>query len=195
MTRELNGYILVYTPEHPRTIKSGGEAGYLYEHILVAEAKIGRPLDVSEEIHHLDFNKANNAPENLIILSKSAHTALHNWLSMGAPIGDLNIGLTETARAFAVSGRKYTQKINRCPICDSPRSVKYIYCSRACYKEAKGIEVSHDTLQELLSSGNSWVQIGKTLGVSDNGARRIALRLGFDPKTRAPLEDNPSVAK
>lgn len=31
-------------------------------------------------IHHLDENKENNAPENLIMLSAGDHNRLHNWL-------------------------------------------------------------------------------------------------------------------
>lgn len=70
-----NGYRCVYLPEHPRAMPNG----YVYEHILIAEKKLGRPILPKEAVHHDDENKLNNDPENVIVLpSNSAHVALHN---------------------------------------------------------------------------------------------------------------------
>lgn len=72
-----NGYRCLYRPEHPRAHPNG----YVYEHILVAEATIGRPLSPGEVVHHRDFNKTNNAPENLQVFgSQAEHLRLHRSL-------------------------------------------------------------------------------------------------------------------
>lgn len=79
-TRLINssGYVQLYIPEHHLSDKNG----YVYEHRLVAEEILNRPLLEGEVVHHRDGNKQNNSPENLDILSKSEHIKLgHNILT------------------------------------------------------------------------------------------------------------------
>ena len=47
-------------------------------HRNVAAAKLGRPLAPTEVAHHVDENKDNNAPANVEVASRGAHTAQHN---------------------------------------------------------------------------------------------------------------------
>jgi hypothetical protein len=47
-------------------------------HRAVAEAKLGRKLKAGEVIDHKNEDKADNSPENLQALSRSAHTRRHN---------------------------------------------------------------------------------------------------------------------
>lgn len=56
-----HGYILVKRNDHPCATRSG----YVREHRLVMEQKIGRILDPKEVVHHLDGNPQNNHPDNL----------------------------------------------------------------------------------------------------------------------------------
>lgn len=44
-----NGYIWIYTPEHPRNTQ-----GYVYEHTLKAEKALGNFLPVLAMVHHHD---------------------------------------------------------------------------------------------------------------------------------------------
>ena len=52
------------------------QSGHLHRHI--AEKKIGRTLKKNEIVHHLNGNKHNNKPSNLIIMTNAAHSRLHS---------------------------------------------------------------------------------------------------------------------
>lgn len=54
--------------------------GFVLEHRLVAEQKYGRKLTSSDIVHHIDGNKTNNNPENIVVLTRSEHAKLHNGL-------------------------------------------------------------------------------------------------------------------
>ena len=49
----------------------------IFEHRLVLESVFGRKLLSSEHVHHIDHNKLNNSPENLMIVSNSDHKKYH----------------------------------------------------------------------------------------------------------------------
>lgn len=46
-------------------------------HIIICEYKYNRKLIKGEHVHHIDGNKLNNNPNNLIILSASEHAKIH----------------------------------------------------------------------------------------------------------------------
>lgn len=51
----------------------------VYVHRVVAAAAIGRPLTHREVVHHIDGNRDNNSPTNLIVYpSHSAHMRDHH---------------------------------------------------------------------------------------------------------------------
>lgn len=70
----VKGYIRVYSPTHLYSIKN-----YVLEHRLIAEQFLGRFLTKEEVIHHLDENKKNNKPENLLYFKTNGeHLSFHN---------------------------------------------------------------------------------------------------------------------
>lgn len=68
------GYWAIHLPEHPFS----GKQGYVKEHRLVMEKKLKRYLNPSEIVHHMNHNKLDNRPSNLMLLNTNAeHRALH----------------------------------------------------------------------------------------------------------------------
>lgn len=63
-----HGYVWEKAPEHPKC----NSHGYIQQHRLVAEQKLGRFLSGLEVVHHKDQNRANNSPENLEVLASRA---------------------------------------------------------------------------------------------------------------------------
>jgi len=69
------GYKKVLNHSHPR---SDGK-GYVFEHIIVMESIINRPITKTEVVHHRDHNKTNNHPSNLMLFkNNSEHIHFHN---------------------------------------------------------------------------------------------------------------------
>lgn len=68
--------------------KTIGKDGYCYvhgkrmwasdhEHRIKAEIAIGRPLGRDEVVHHVDGDRANNANNNLVIMTRGFHQWIH----------------------------------------------------------------------------------------------------------------------
>lgn len=48
------------------------------EHVLLAEAAIGKPLPSGAEVHHVNYKKRDNRPENLVVCpDRSYHQLIH----------------------------------------------------------------------------------------------------------------------
>lgn len=67
--KSYHGYIRIRMPEHPYAASDG----YVPQHRLVMEQKLGRYLLPSEHVHHRDGNKSNNDIENLLLISPANH--------------------------------------------------------------------------------------------------------------------------
>jgi hypothetical protein len=71
------GHVLIYKPEHPSARK-----GYIPEHRLVMEDKIGRLLLGEERVHHNNLDMQDNDINNLTLCSNaSAHNYIHASLN------------------------------------------------------------------------------------------------------------------
>jgi hypothetical protein len=49
-----------------------------YQHQIVMERHIGRELTADEIVHHTNGNRSDNRIENLELMTRAQHTALHN---------------------------------------------------------------------------------------------------------------------
>jgi len=66
-------YIRIWMPEHHRADK----IGYVYEHILIAEQSLKRPLKRGEVVHHINKIKQDNRPNNLMVCTQREHINIH----------------------------------------------------------------------------------------------------------------------
>lgn len=80
------GYRKIYSPGHPES-----RDNYIFKHRLIAETyllddinsyeyKNGRFLSKDYVVHHLDFDRLNNDPNNLVVMHKNDHSKFHNSL-------------------------------------------------------------------------------------------------------------------
>ena len=72
--RVANGYIFLYTPDHPLATKA---KPYIQEHRLVVEKELGRYLATDEVVHHMDGNRQNNEIGNLEVQIRGEHVSDH----------------------------------------------------------------------------------------------------------------------
>ena len=86
-------YVLIKSPNHPRAMKSG----FVYEHVLLAEKALGKPLPPKAVVHH-------HTPDQLVICQDTAyHRLLH-----------------DRQRAIKECGHANWRKCCRCKKWDSP---------------------------------------------------------------------------
>lgn len=90
-------YATVRVPGHPRANNSG----HVLEHIIVIERVLGRFLPERHPIHHVDENKRNNAPSNLVVCESDAyHQLLHRRQRALAACGDANAHRCKFCKAY-----------------------------------------------------------------------------------------------
>lgn len=69
-----HGYVLIYIPAHPFC----DHHGYVREHRLIMEQKIGRFLQPKEQVHHINGIKDDNRVKNLVLTNIYDHFRLYH---------------------------------------------------------------------------------------------------------------------
>lgn len=153
MKIKMGKYLCTFCPDNPRATKEG----YVYTHVLVAEQNLGRYLRKGECVHHVDGNKLNNSPDNLIVFkTKADHTAFHKGANI-IKIDDVYVALPN--------------KKSICPICGKPKDYDAKMCLDCNIKRMYTVNrPSRDELKILISS-RPFTVIGEMFGVTDNAIR------------------------
>lgn len=169
-----NGYVVVEYPEHPKAFDTGTGIIGVYEHILVAERDVvDRELKPLEVVHHLDRNRSNNSPDNLLVLQSNMHGKLHSWI-------DKNIVIPKDGYA-----ERTAVGCIRCVSCERPIRPEERFCSTECASSnrRKCPEISKDDLQRLVFEKPSTL-IAKDFGVSDKAVEKLCKKLGVEKPGR-----------
>lgn len=81
------------------------EGGYKFIHRRVIEEILGRELQSSEHIHHIDGDTKNNEINNLVILTCSEHSRIHQYLrGNGKMTEEEYLYIIETGRKRIANG-------------------------------------------------------------------------------------------
>lgn len=152
----------------------------IYEHRFLAEKYIGRPLKSTEEVHHKDRDRSNNSKNNLVVFkTKEDHSRYHaTGIMTKLEDGSYASPSTENSRI--------------CECCDSeflsPRKIQ-TYCSKSCAMMYKRRVVERPSKEDLLKlvKNNSFNEVGRMYGVSDNAVRKWCTSYGL-PYLRKELD-------
>jgi hypothetical protein len=99
-----DGYVYIKTPGHPRARTNNN----VLEHILIAEAAMGKLLPISAVVHHTDEKKGRIDPRGLVICPDDNY---HRLLHM-------------RSRALAACGNADWRKCKICKNYDDPKNLR-----------------------------------------------------------------------
>ena len=76
------------------------------EHRYVMQQTFGRQIHKGEHVHHINGNKLDNRPENLMVVNATKHIIDHNWINL--PIAEIagkyvyGLSTKQLARTYGV---------------------------------------------------------------------------------------------
>lgn len=133
----------------------------MYEHLIVAEKKLGRELKDGEVVHHINRKRNDNREENLMIfISNSDHCRFHQT---GVAIQNED-------------GTYYSPGCNNlCIDCGKPISKDAKRCLE-CSKKFQASNIPEKETLEKLLQNNSLCAIGRMYGVSGNAVKKWKIK-------------------
>lgn len=99
------GYAMTKYPQHHRADKRG----YVFDHIIIAESMVvHRPITKEECVHHLDGDKKNNNPLNLVVLKNNTeHREKHREITALLKSGNKDMRQCRLCKKFDLPGNMY----------------------------------------------------------------------------------------
>jgi hypothetical protein len=101
---EGEGYRWIYSMD-----KRSNMNGWVSEHRIIGEMLKGSELDKDEVVHHVNFIKYDNRPENLRVMKDSEHQSLHTKIINGVKWSEENSGWIEK---FKINHSKFMSENN-----------------------------------------------------------------------------------
>ena len=99
-----------------------------WEHIRVAEQKLGRKLGKYEKVHHINGDTTDNRPDNLMVLrTEKDHRLIHSKIPH-------EIFQTRDGSCVIIPIQRECRNCRRLFI---PEKYKTLYCSNKCYLQAR----------------------------------------------------------
>ncbi len=167
-------YKYIYNPNHPRSNSNG----CVYEHILISERKLGRLLNSEEVVHHIDDNKENNNPNNLIVFkTKADHTSFHH----GGELIKLDDGTYITKKKYTKTNKNY--KVDICPICNKEyKDISAKMCKK-CYnnklQENLLIKTKDQLINDFIENASNKVAVSRKYNVCQTTVRKWCKKYGI----------------
>lgn len=101
------GYWAIWNPNHPHA----NNVGYVKEHILIMEKVLGRNITSEEYIHHINCDRLDNRPINLVVCNshKQHCKAQHSIFKLLKPLlekGVIQFDKTKMEYILRISGAK-----------------------------------------------------------------------------------------
>jgi len=158
----INGRAVLYPLDNG---KMKSKQKFIYEHRLVYEITHNEKLEKNEIVHHINGDKTDNSPENLIKMDARQHISMH--------LQERNVsGMHKTDPTYCIDcGKKITYISKRCP---------------ECAQKARMIpgHPTKEQLEEMLLTMNN-SQIARHFNVSDTAVRKWRKRYGLPPARKA----------
>ncbi len=146
------------------------------EHVRVAEKKLGRKIGKKEVVHHIDEDRSNNDPENLMVFRTNGdHNIRHSKIPH-------ELVETKDGSYLAVKIQQF------CKHCDRPfEPLKFdqVYCDLLCYSKHRARAIpSSEELRKLVMEMPA-THVAKIFNVSDVTIKNWCDRFGIPRPNQA----------
>src|SRR5262249_30734370 len=92
------GYWMISQPDHPRA----NSLGFVFEHIIIAEKALGKPIPLHIEVCHPNGDSLDNSRGNLVVGPKGYSKVLYKRLRALRVCGNPNARQCQFCRAWGV---------------------------------------------------------------------------------------------